>query len=259
MTFLEALNNEQREAAEPLPGPLLIVAGAGSGKTRALTTRIANLIAQGVAKPWQILAVTFTNKAAKEMKTRVDRLLEKHFPGHDPKHTPTIGTFHSICARILRVHPELIGREKSFVIYDDHDSESLIKRVMKEKTLDEERVKPRAVLGAISNAKNRLRSPEQYRLTASRAFDRTVADLYVEYEKHLKQNNALDFDDLLLCTVRLFQENPQVLDQYQEKWRFISVDEYQDTNHVQYVLTKLLASKYRNLCVIGDSDQSIYG
>jgi len=259
MSFLEVLNKEQREAAETLTGPLLIVAGAGSGKTRALTTRIANLIAQGIARPWQILAVTFTNKAAKEMKTRVDRLLEKHFPGHDPKHTPTIGTFHSICARILRTHPELIGREKSFVIYDDHDSESLIKRVMKEKTIDDERTKPRAVLSAISNAKNRLRSPEQFRLTASRAFDKTVADLYIEYEKHLKQNNALDFDDLLLCTARLFQENPKVLDAYQEKWRFISVDEYQDTNHVQYMITKLLASKYRNLCVIGDSDQSIYG
>ncbi|MBI5422044.1 UvrD-helicase domain-containing protein [Candidatus Peregrinibacteria bacterium] len=259
MTFLEGLNTEQRLAAETLTGPLLIVAGAGSGKTRALTFRIANMISQGVAKPWQILAVTFTNKAAQEMKTRVERLLEKHFPGHDPKNVPTIGTFHSICARILRTHPEMIGREKSFVIYDDHDSESLVKRIMKERMVDEERIKPRAVMGAISNSKNRVRSAENLMKMATRPFDKTVAEIYAEYEKRLKQNNALDFDDLLLCAVRLFQEQPQVLDYYQEKWRFISVDEYQDTNHVQYILTKLLASKYRNLCVIGDSDQSIYG
>jgi len=259
MGFLDGLNDRQRAAAETLTGPLLIVAGAGSGKTRALTTRIANLIATGTAKPWQILAVTFTNKAAEEMKFRVEKLLGKQMPGHDPKNHPTLGTFHSICARILRYNAEAAGRKSSFVIYDDLDSEGLIKRLIRERKLDDERVKPRVVLGIISHAKNRLQDAERFRVLASRPFDRIVADLYTDYEKQLKQNNAVDFDDLIMLTVRLFREHPEVLDHCQEKWKFISVDEYQDTNHAQYALTKLLASKYRNLCVIGDSDQSIYG
>ncbi len=259
MSFLNELNERQREAAETLKGPLLIVAGAGSGKTRALTCRIANLIAEGAAQPWQILAVTFTNKAADEMKKRIEALLQKNFGSTDSKNRPMIGTFHSICVRILRRNFELFGREKSFVIYDTVDQESVMKRIIKERELDDDRVKPRVVLSMISNAKNRLQSAEQFHGKAMRSFDKLVADLYVEYEKRLISNNAMDFDDLLLYTVKLFREHPDVLDYYQERWKFINVDEYQDTNHAQYLITKLLANKYRNVCVIGDSDQSIYG
>ncbi|MBN2096775.1 UvrD-helicase domain-containing protein [Candidatus Peregrinibacteria bacterium] len=259
MSFLNDLNDRQREAAETLTGPLLIVAGAGSGKTRALTYRIANLIAEGVAKPWQILAVTFTNKAAEEMKTRIETLLRKSFGNFDVNNRPMIGTFHSICVRILRRNFDRFGRDKSFVIYDTVDQEGIMKRIIKERELDDDRVKPRLVLSIISNAKNRLQSSDEFKGRATRSFDKLVADLYEEYEKRLRANNALDFDDLLLYAVRLFKEHPDVLDTYQERWRFINVDEYQDTNHAQYVFTKLLASKYRNVCVIGDSDQSIYG
>ena len=259
MSFLNELNDRQREAAETLKGPLLIVAGAGSGKTRALTCRIANLIAEGVAQPWQILAVTFTNKAADEMKKRIEELLQKNFGSTDSKNRPMIGTFHSICVRILRRNFDKFGREKAFVIYDTVDQESVMKRIIKERELDDDRIKPRVVLSMISNAKNKLQSAEQFHGKAMRSFDKLVADLYMDYEKRLQANNALDFDDLLLYTVRLFREYPDVLDYYQERWKFINVDEYQDTNHAQYLITKLLASKYRNLCVIGDSDQSIYG
>jgi len=259
MSFLNDLNDRQREAAGTLTGPLLIVAGAGSGKTRALTYRIANLIAEGVAKPWQILAVTFTNKAAEEMKTRIETLLRKSFGNFDVNNRPMIGTFHSICVRILRRNFDRFGRDKSFVIYDTVDQEGIMKRIIKERELDDDRIKPRVVLSLISNAKNRLQSAGEFKGKAARSFDKLVADLYGEYEKRLKANNALDFDDLLLYTVQLFKEHPDVLDTYQERWRFINVDEYQDTNHAQYVLTKLLADKYRNVCVIGDSDQSIYG
>jgi DNA helicase-2/ATP-dependent DNA helicase PcrA len=259
MKFLDDLNKEQKEAAETLMGPLLIVAGAGSGKTRALTCRIANLIAQGVAQPWQILAVTFTNKAAGEMKERVEKLLSQNFGQSDSKNQPMIGTFHSICVRILRRNFDLFGRDKSFVIYDSLDQESVVKRVIKEMQIDDDRVKPRMVLSMISGAKNRLRSASQYKVTASNTFEKQVADIYEGYEKRLKENNALDFDDLLLYVVRLFKEHPEVLDYYQERWRFISIDEYQDTNRAQYVITNFLAAKYRNICVIGDSDQSIYG
>jgi len=258
MTFLDGLNDRQREAAEALTGPLLIVAGAGSGKTRALTYRIANLIAEGVAKPWQILAVTFTNKAADEMKKRVDVLLDKEFAFSDDSR-PMIGTFHSICVRILRRNFDFFNREKSFVIYDSVDQESVIKRIIKEKHLEDEKIKPRAVLGMISRSKNRLRTVKQFSASASSAFEKQVAILFEEYEKRLTANNALDFDDLLLYTVRLLRGSKEILEYYQECWKFINVDEYQDTNHVQYTLTNLLASKYRNLCVIGDSDQSIYG
>ncbi len=259
MSFLNDLNDRQKKAAETLKGPLLIVAGAGSGKTRALTYRIANLIAEGVAKPWQILAVTFTNKAANEMKIRIESLLRKRFGNFDVNNRPMIGTFHSICVRILRRNFDRFGRNQSFVIYDTVDQEGIMKRIIKERELDDDRIKPRVVLSIISNAKNRLQSVEQFKGRAARSFDKLVADLYEEYEKRLKTNNALDFDDLLLYTVRLFKQHPDVLDYYQERWRFINVDEYQDTNHAQYVLTKLLAGKYRNVCVIGDSDQSIYG
>ncbi len=259
MHFLENLNKRQREAAEALTGPVLIVAGAGSGKTRALTCRIANMLAEGMAQPWQILAVTFTNKAAEEMKNRVGLLLKENFGSSDPNNRPMIGTFHSICVRILRKNFDRFGRDKNFVIYDTVDQKSIMKRIIKEKMIDDERLKPQVVLGMISKSKNRLRDAKKFAVLANNTFERTVADCYMEYEKRLNDNNALDFDDLLTYTVRLFREHPDVLEYYQERWRFISIDEYQDTNHCQYILTNLLASKYRNICVIGDSDQSIYG
>lgn len=257
MNLLEGLNDRQKEAAETLSGPLLIIAGAGSGKTRALTYRIAYLIEQGMAQPWQILAVTFTNKAAGEMQKRVNELLTENFDLSE-KNRPMIGTFHSICVRILRKYIERLGREKSFVIYDVTDQKGLMKRLIKENQIDDEKIKYQMALGMISKFKNQLKSSEDFLSKAGNHFERQVATLFSAYEKRLKANNALDFDDLLLYVVKLFQENPDVLDEYQERWRYISIDEYQDTNHAQYTLAKLLAAKYRNICVIGDSDQSIY-
>lgn len=257
MSFLSELNDRQREAAEALKGPVLIVAGAGSGKTRTLTVRVANLIARGLAQPWQILAVTFTNKAAEEMKKRLGVLLKQHFELND-SNQPTIGTFHSVCGRILRRHFGLLGRETSFVIYDSDDTQRLIKRVMQELSIDDDRFNPRAVLAAISRAKNELHSADHFKAHAGNYFEKMVATIYTEYSNRLVRNNAIDFDDMLFFTVKLFREHPDLLDQVQERWRFICIDEYQDTNHAQYMLVKLLAAKYRNLCVIGDSDQSIY-
>lgn len=257
MSFLDQLNDRQREAAETLAGPLLIIAGAGSGKTRALTYRIANVIQQGMAQPWQILAVTFTNKAAGEMQKRVESLLTENFDLND-KNRPVIGTFHSICVRILRKHIDKLGREKSFVIYDVTDQKGLMKRLIKENQVDDEKIKYQMALGMISKFKNQLKGAKDFVNAAESHFERQVATLFTAYEKRLNDNNALDFDDLLLYTVRLFREHPDVLDEYQERWRYISIDEYQDTNHAQYMLARLLASKYRNICVIGDSDQSIY-
>ncbi len=256
MNFLDQLNPQQREAAETLTGPLLIVAGAGSGKTKTLTHRIANLIQQKKAMPWQILAVTFTNKAAAEMKKRVQTLIQSEFG--DESSQPMIGTFHSICLRILWKHYEKAGRSKSFVIYDTTDTEGLMKRLIKEAQIDDEKIKPKLVLGMISKAKNLLQTAEDFSARTTNYFERSIAQLFLNYEKRLRDNNAVDFDDLIMLTVRLFENHPEVLEEYQERWRYLNVDEYQDTNHCQYILTKLLASKYRNLCVIGDSDQSIY-
>ncbi|PIZ72869.1 ATP-dependent DNA helicase PcrA, partial [Candidatus Peregrinibacteria bacterium CG_4_10_14_0_2_um_filter_43_11] len=257
MDFLNELNDRQKDAAEVMQGPLLIVAGAGSGKTRALTYRVANVIAKGLAQPWQILAVTFTNKAAGEMSHRIQSLLQQHFDFSE-KNRPMIGTFHSICVRILRRHFERLGREGTFVIYDTDDTKQLMRRIMKEKQIDDDRLKPQIVLGMISKAKNALKSADDFKTCAGNYFERQVADLFMAYQERLRKNNAVDFDDLLFYTVQLFREHSDVLDEYQERWRFMNVDEYQDTNHAQYVLIKLLASKYRNICVIGDSDQSIY-
>jgi len=257
MEFLNELNDRQREAADTLAGPILIVAGAGSGKTRTLTYRIANVISQKMAHPWQILAVTFTNKAASEMKKRISALLKENFDLNE-KNRPVIGTFHSICVRILRANFDRFGREKSFVIYDTTDTEGLMKRLIKENKIDDEKMKPKVVLGMISKQKNNLKTAKDFSARASNYFERNIATLFEAYEKRLAQNNALDFDDLISFTVELFRKYPDVLEEYQERWKYINVDEYQDTNHAQYTLTKLLASKYRNLCVIGDSDQSIY-
>ena len=252
MNILQGLNTEQQAAVTQVDGPLLILAGAGSGKTRVLTHRIAYLIEQGI-NPYNILAVTFTNKAAKEMKDRVERLLDHTGEGL------WIGTFHSVCVRILRREIEKLGYKSNFVIYDDSDQLTVVKEAMKELNIDPKSVNPRAVLGAISNAKNELVRPETYAQGALGFFESHVAKVYTVYQKLLKANNAADFDDLIMLTVELLKKFEPVKEYYQDKFKFILVDEYQDTNHSQYILVKLLAAKYRNICVVGDPDQSIYG
>ncbi|MFH1444807.1 MAG: UvrD-helicase domain-containing protein [Candidatus Peregrinibacteria bacterium] len=261
--ILESLNKPQREAVEHTKGPLLILAGAGSGKTKALTHRIANLIAHGVP-PWQILAVTFTNKAAKEMRSRIENLLHLT-EGEDPAawgsksaKLPVMGTFHSICARILRKDIEKLGRDRSFVIYDKDDQQRLMKQVLREMKVEEEELKHRAALSYVGRFKCEALSPAEAMKDATSPRMETICRAFAAYEKALRTANALDFDDLMLEVVRLFHEVPAVLDRYQETWRYLNVDEYQDTNHAQYLFTTLLAQKYRNLCVIGDPDQSIY-
>lgn len=266
MEILAKLNDRQREAVTHVDGPLLVIAGAGSGKTRALTHRIAYMIQGCGVSPWNILAVTFTNKAANEMKERVAKLLGKKIPQRHgwsdidlSVDFPTMGTFHSVCVRILRKYAHLLDYENSFVIYDEADQLLLMKQVMEALRIDAKQMNPRSILAHISGAKNQLLSPSGYRqFSHGSHFTERVAELYEPYQQALKKNNAMDFDDLLMKTVELFQKFPDVLDECQEKFRFISVDEYQDTNHAQYVFTNLLAKKYRNLCVIGDEDQSIY-
>lgn len=258
-----ALNEPQQEAVKTIDKPLLILAGAGSGKTRALTHRIAYLMQQGV-QPWQILAVTFTNKAANEMKERIRIMLNiteqesANYWSFGSGRLPTMGTFHSICARILRRDIEHLGRDRSFVIYDVSDQIKLMKEVMREMHIDEKELKPKAIMGYIGRFKSEAVSTKEAIEQASSPRLKQVAKAYELYQKALKQANALDFDDLLLETVRLFHECPDVLERYQETWRYINVDEYQDTNHAQYLIITLLAKKHRNLCVIGDPDQSIY-
>lgn len=261
--ILDNLNDKQLEAVTHFTGPLLVIAGAGSGKTRALTHRIAYLIQEKGISPWNILAVTFTNKAAKEMKKRIAGLLmgeafvdlDQNF---ENRSMPTVGTFHSICIRILRKHIHLLGYENVFVIYDDADQQILVKRIIEGMGLDVKKVTPKAVLSHISNAKNQLLGPNDYRQFANDFFSEKVAEIFPKYQRTLQKNNALDFDDIIMKTVELFQQFPEVLDQYQEKFKFISVDEYQDTNKAQYILIKMLAAKYQNISVIGDADQSIY-
>jgi len=274
--ILKGLNDKQLEAVKKTEGPLLVIAGAGSGKTKALTHRIAYIIKEKNVSPWHILAVTFTNKASGEMKKRLTKLLEQEdevallesFSGLLPtieidklKHSnlPTVGTFHSICVRILRKHIHLMDFENSFVIYDVADQQIVIKRIMEDMMIDSKKINAKAVLSHISNAKNQLIGPDEYRQYANDYFSNKVAEIYPRYQFTLNKNNALDFDDIIMKTVELFQNFPDILDIYQEKFKYISVDEYQDTNKAQYVLIKLLAEKYKNLCVIGDSDQSIYG
>jgi DNA helicase-2/ATP-dependent DNA helicase PcrA len=263
--ILSSLNEEQRKAAEKIQGPSLILAGAGSGKTKALTHRIAYMMDQGIP-PWQILAVTFTNKAAKEMQERIKNLLrlqdsEQGNPlsiERGAGRLPVMGTFHSICVRILRRDIEKLGRNRNFIIYDTDDQEKLMKNVLKEMHIEDKELKARAALGYVSRFKCELLTPKQAMVQATTARMQQVGMVYQKYQAALVEANALDFDDLILETVRLFQEVPEVLDHYQETWRFLHVDEYQDTNHAQYLFISLLAQKYRNLCVIGDPDQSIY-
>ena len=253
MSIYDTFNNEQREAVFCTEGPLLMLAGAGSGKTRSLTHRIAYLIEEKGVAPWNILAITFTNKAAQEMRERVDALV-----GYGSEDI-WISTFHATCSRILRRHIDLLGYDRNFTIYDASDQKSLMKEVLKEMKIDTKQFPERSVMSEISSAKNEYKSPLDYRNEYGSNFrNQRIADIYEHYQKRLKENNALDFDDLLVKMVDLFQTNPDVLEHYQDRFQYIMVDEYQDTNTVQFLLVSLLAKKYRNLCVVGDDDQSIY-
>ena len=253
MSIYDTLNDRQQEAVFYTEGPLLILAGAGSGKTRVLTHRIAWLIDQIGVNPWNILAITFTNKAAGEMRERVDQIV-----GFGSE-SIWVSTFHSMCVRILRRYIDRLGYDTNFTIYDADDQKTLIKDVCKYLQIDTKMFKERSLLSAISSAKDELVTPEEMTLRAEGDWaKKKIAEVYTEYEKQLKANNALDFDDLLLKTVQLLQTQPDVLEYYQERFRYIMVDEYQDTNTVQFKLVSLLAGKYQNLCVVGDDDQSIY-
>jgi DNA helicase-2/ATP-dependent DNA helicase PcrA len=254
LTLLDQLNPEQRRAAETTEGPVLILAGAGTGKTRAITFRMANLIANGVPAE-SILAVTFTNKAAEEMRNRVSDLLLR---AGVPPSQPWLSTFHSLCARLLRREAPSAGLPRDFAIYDTDDQMAAIKLAMTKLAIEDESLTPRNVLSAISHAKNHGLSPEKMRSEAIGQDGRRVADIFAEYEKLLHQSKALDFDDLLLRTVRLLRESPAVREKWQARFQYIHVDEYQDTNRVQYELMRLLTGPKRNVCVVGDEDQSIY-
>ncbi len=257
MTSMEKLlahmNPQQRLGVQTTEGPVLLMAGAGSGKTRVLTHRIAYLIEEKQVKPWNILAITFTNKAAREMKERVATLLD--FGSEDV----WVSTFHAMCVRILRRDIEKMGYSRNFTIIDSSQQLTLIKQVVKELNLDPKKFDPKSILGSISNAKNKLQTPKDLANLQGNYYEEIVAQCYQAYQKGLAQNEAMDFDDLIMKTIELFQKNEEVLTYYQQKFHYIHVDEYQDTNHAQYMLVKMLAAEYRNLCVVGDSDQSIYG
>lgn len=250
--ILSGLNGPQREAVLHTEGPLLILAGAGSGKTRVLVHRTAWLIEEHNVAPWHILAITFTNKAAEEMRSRIR---EKTGEGAE---SVWVSTFHSMCVRILRKHAELLGYKSSFTIYDTDDQLAMMKRIFKERQIDTRMMKERAVLSAVSKAKDELIDPGRFRLMNKDFYGEKVSDLYEAYQRNLKECSAMDFDDLIVNTVRLFEEHKEVLDLWQDRFRYIMVDEYQDTNTAQFRLISLLASRNRNLCVVGDDDQSIY-
>ncbi|NWQ42272.1 DNA helicase PcrA [Bacillus sp. EB106-08-02-XG196] len=250
--LLNGLNPEQQSAVKATDGPLLLMAGAGSGKTRVLTHRIAYLIVEKRVNPYNILAITFTNKAAREMRERIRNMMG------GTAEDIWISTFHSMCVRILRRDIDRMGFSRNFTILDTGDQQSVVKGILKDKNLDPKKNDPRAILGAISSAKNELIGPEEYEKTAGGYFEQTVSDVYKEYQKRLRKNQALDFDDLIMMTIQLFQRVPEVLEYYQRKFQYIHVDEYQDTNRAQYMLVKFLANRFKNLCVVGDSDQSIY-
>ena len=253
MSIYDTLNPQQKEAVLHTEGPVLILAGAGSGKTRVLTHRIAYLIEEKGVNPWNIMAITFTNKAAGEMRERVDKIV-----GFGSE-SIWVSTFHSSCVRILRRYIDRLGFDHNFTIYDTDDQKSLMKDICKRLQIDTKVHKERAILSAISSAKDELVTPEEYELNNMSDFSKKkIAQAYKEYQKELRKNNALDFDDLIVKTVELFQACPDVLDYYQERFRYIMVDEYQDTNTAQFKFVSLLASKYKNLCVVGDDDQSIY-
>ncbi len=253
MGIYDTLNSQQKKAVLQTDGPVLILAGAGSGKTRVLTHRVAYLIDECGVNPWNIMAITFTNKAAGEMRERVDKIV-----GFGAE-SIWVSTFHSSCTRILRRYADKIGYSNNFTIYDTDDSKALMKDVCKRFQLETQQLKLRNIMGIISKCKDNLVSPEEYALSAGNDYIKTrVSKAYTEYQLALKKNNAFDFDDLLMKTVELFKKNPDILDSYQERFKYIMVDEYQDTNNAQFELIRLLADKYRNLCVVGDDDQSIY-
>ncbi|MFC7062517.1 DNA helicase PcrA [Halobacillus seohaensis] len=251
--LVKGLNEQQRNAVTQTEGPLLIMAGAGSGKTRVLTHRIAYLLREKEVSPRNVLAITFTNKAAREMKERVQSLV-----GQEADKI-WMSTFHSMCVRILRRDIDRIGYDRNFSILDSSDQLSVIKQVLKDLNLDPKKWDPRAMIGAISNAKNELITPEDHVRDAANFHEEQIAQIYKGYQKKLRKNQSLDFDDLIMQTLTLFERLPEVLEYYQRRFQYIHVDEYQDTNHAQYQLVNHLASRYQNLCVVGDSDQSIYG
>ena len=250
--LLNGMNDRQAEAVRTTEGPLLIMAGAGSGKTRVLTHRIAYLIDEKMVNPWNILAITFTNKAAREMKERAMLL-------NPATQDSLIATFHSMCVRILRRDADHIGYSRNFTIVDPGEQRTLMKRIMKDLNLDPKQWSERTILGTISNAKNDLIDEVAYEMQAGDFYTEVVAQCYKAYQKELRQSEAMDFDDLIMMTLWLFDQHPDVLTYYQQRYQYIHVDEYQDTNHAQYQLVKLLASRFKNICVVGDADQSIYG
>ncbi|MFE6138783.1 DNA helicase PcrA [Bacillus sp. NPDC057893] len=252
--LLNGLNPQQQKAVQTTNGALLLMAGAGSGKTRVLTHRIAYLLGEKGVAPWNVLAITFTNKAAREMRERIDKLV-----GPEAEDI-WISTFHSMCVRILRRDIDRIGINRNFTILDAGDQLTVVKKIMKERNIDPKKFEPRSILAGISNAKNELLSADKYakKITTADPYEKLTSDVYTEYQKRLLKNNSLDFDDLIMTTIQLFERVPEVLEFYQRKFQYIHVDEYQDTNKAQYLLVKHLASRFKNLCVVGDSDQSIY-
>lgn len=251
--ILEGLNPAQQEAARVTDGPVLIIAGPGSGKTRTLTHRIAYLLAAGKARPYQVLALTFTNKAAREMKNRIEKLV-----GREAARGMWMGTFHSVFARILRVEGDKIGFSKDFSIYDTDDTERILRSQMERYNINSKQFSVRAIRSLISSAKNQMVKPSEYARLAATPLQERAAQLYGPYQEMLRKSNAMDFDDLLLKPIELFQKDKETLEKYQTRWRYTHIDEYQDTNHAQYVLAKMLAAKHRNFCVVGDDAQSIY-
>ena len=252
MNLIDSLNDRQKEAVVNTDGPMLILAGAGSGKTKVLTTKVAYLIEEKNIDPNNILAITFTNKAAKEMKERIFKL-----EGNSAFYIQ-ISTFHSFGLKILKENCELLGYEKNFTILDSDDSLSIIKKIMKELNIDANKYNPKAMKNVISNNKNEIIDPEKYSLYVNTDFDEIALEVYRKYEKSLKINNAVDFDDLLILPLKLFDNNPGVLQKYQEKYKYVFIDEYQDTNEPQYILSKMISAKYKNITVVGDADQAIF-
>lgn len=252
MNLVDSLNDRQKEAVVNTDGPMLILAGAGSGKTKVLTTKVAYLIEEKNIDPNNILAITFTNKAAKEMKERIFKL-----EGNSAFYIQ-ISTFHSFGLKILKENCELLGYEKNFTILDSDDSLSIIKKIMKELNIDANKYNPKAIKNVISNNKNEIIDPEKYSLYVNTDFDEITLEVYRKYEKSLKINNAVDFDDLLILPLKLFNNNPGVLQKYQEKYKYVFIDEYQDTNEPQYILSKMISAKYKNITVVGDADQAIF-
>ncbi len=249
---LDTLNETQLEAVKITDGPLLILAGPGSGKTRVITYKIAYLLEQGKAKPWEVLAITFTNKAAKEMKERLHNLIEEDIKGMQ------ISTLHSFGLRVIKEYYDFFGLDRTFTIIDESDSISLIKKIIKELNLDEKKYIPRAIKNKISGAKNELLNPEGFKVFARTPYDEDVVKIYRKYEEKLKRNSSVDFDDLLMLPIELFRKDKEALEHYQNRYKYVFIDEYQDANEAQYLLSKMISDKYKNICVVGDESQSIY-